>query len=137
MAQQPQRKEGTSFPLVLAKVWRRPRRAGFGHVHVPELVAVNSTYLGLDPLLCITPRGLMECGGTGGQLLPDHTDKNEEWGVPLRTKLLLLEEEALAMNRRQMSAPPARHFPVFPLPLCSLWVSPVRLQTCLGMMAVN
>ncbi|MBV96406.1 Ubiquinone biosynthesis protein COQ9, mitochondrial, partial [Eschrichtius robustus] len=22
----------------------------------------------------------MECGGTGGQLLPDHTDKNEEWG---------------------------------------------------------
>ena len=44
-------------------------------MHVPELDAVNSTHKGLDPLLCITPGGLRECGGTSAQLLPDRVDQ--------------------------------------------------------------
>ena len=74
-SQQPQRRESPSSLSVLAEFQRQPHRTRFGHVHVPELGAVNSTRAGLDPLLCITPGDLMECGGTSAQLLPDHMDQ--------------------------------------------------------------
>lgn len=58
-------------------------------------------------------------------------------GVALKAKLLVPGEEVLVMNRQPVTTAPARHFPVFPLPLCSPWVSPVQPPACLGMTAVS
>lgn len=38
-------------------------------------VTVNSTYPSLDLMLYSTPGGLMEYGGTAGQLHPNHRDQ--------------------------------------------------------------
>lgn len=56
-------KESTSFPSGLAESGGSLLGLGFGPGHSPELVAVSSTYPGLDPLLCVTPTGWTECRG--------------------------------------------------------------------------